>query len=976
MKVEVLENIEIDSVSIGKSTQANISASNIMFAISAVSKNLYSDLIGSIIRELTSNALDANRLDNVNNPILISLYCDVDSEITFSVKDDGIGMSPAFIENHYMSYFDSTKRLSQNFIGGWGIGSKSPLGYVDFFYIETKYSGTKYTYILNKTPTLPEISLLTEVPTSERNGTKIYFSIKHDDLSSFVTKICQQLYLFKNIYFNFQIDPKILENSTSYLNFLYINKFQELDGKVDKFNNRLVYEHDLFYYVPDNENSLRISLDCVSYKLDHSLIEPKFNEYIKENNIDDYYWYNKDFLSGVHLKFNIGDINVTLNRENIEYTELSINNIIKKYIEIFDLVSNNIIKYYEYIDDIGEYRYCIDNYESSLRILLNFNNEKNNNNTNNNNYIIVKVKYSDSYLKTLFARKFTNYCEPFDTIEYVNIRNRIIKEANEDFKVCSQEFIETRDDNYLNDIFISYLKSIRYAEKIFYLLNYSKFYYISQLKFSKTFIELFKRIDIKLPFGKMGHDDYKRYYKIYDDYNVDDNIVDSNKISFIKSKLNIVDIKDWKFVTDNIISNIIISYQRSILTNGYEYYISKLHRYPGYSTYNIIKKYLNLSCIRDAIRLYKDIYYEIIKLGTVLDTPIEYIQQEIDNFIQTKKQSLVAAQEKRKKTIKEKEKNNIQFSLKFFKDRDYSSIFSSTLEDSYRLLNYDDINRHDFIIVVDDKKNDIYSMYRKKYNFIRNFGKYRNLIYKSYSVENNELLKGTKNFLLYIISSKNKNQKNNFYKLFRSKIITPDDLFLKENIHSLDLFYDYLQKSVFYKLFKVHNNNIYKTGKFLDVGYRSFFSILFINEIHTLKVIFESTVYIEYYNLLVEFLFYFDYRSWDINIDTYTDPNLLISNSIDIKENPFYGRNLSEDYFDFFEKLDDDIKFDLILSSIEKYKHILELVDRFIKIDWKIITKYVDESYPVELRELILSKYIKLKPLNKIHSLKFTKNET
>ncbi len=120
MKVEILENIEIDSIGVGKATQANISASNMMFAISAVSKNLYSDLIGSIIRELTSNALDANRLDNVNNPILISLYCDIDSEITFSVKDDGIGMSPQFIEKHYMSYFDSTKRLSQDFIGGWG----------------------------------------------------------------------------------------------------------------------------------------------------------------------------------------------------------------------------------------------------------------------------------------------------------------------------------------------------------------------------------------------------------------------------------------------------------------------------------------------------------------------------------------------------------------------------------------------------------------------------------------------------------------------------------------------------------------------------------------------------------------------------------------------------------------------------------------------------------------------------------------
>jgi len=972
MKVEILENIEIDSIGVGKATQANISASNMMFAISAVSKNLYSDLIGSIIRELTSNALDANRLDNVNNPILISLYCDIDSEITFSVKDDGIGMSPQFIEKHYMSYFDSTKRLSQDFIGGWGIGSKSPLGYVDFFYIETKYSGTKYTYILNKTPTLPEISLLNEVPTSERNGTKIYFSVKYDDLFSFVVKVSQQLYLFKNIYFNFQINPLVLQNTLSYSNILYASKLQDLATKVDKFNNRLIYEHDLFYHTSNNEDSLRISLDCVSYKLDHSLIEPKFNEYIKKNNIGDYYQYDMNFLSGVHLKFNIGDLNVTLNRENIEYTELSINNIIKKYIQVFDLISNNIIRHYEYIDNIAEYHHCIDNYDSSLGVILNFNNQSNNNNDNKN--IILRVNHSDSYFKILLTRKLINYNEPFNTLEYLNIRNRIIKEVKEDFKVCSPEMIEGSNDDDLINTFISYLKSISSSERIYYLLNYNKFSYLSQSKFSRVFNKLFINIDVRLASGKTSYYDSKRYYKIYDDYNVDDTVFDSNKISNIKLNLNITDNKTWKFITDNIITNIIIDYQRSIL-EGSNNYISRLHKYPGYFVYKTIKRYLNLTYIKDAIRVYKDIYYEIVKLGVVPDVPIEHIQEEIDSFIEKKKQSILAIQEKRKKTISaKKEKTDIEFSLALYNCYDYSSIFSS----SSIVLNHDEINKHDYIIIRDEnKKNNCITDH--KYNFIRTFGKYRDTIYQLQPVEDDQLVKNTNSFLLCDISNYTKIEKNNFYNLFRSKIIKVDDLFLKENIYILDLFYDYLQKAVFYKLFKTHNYNIYKANDFsnydmFDISRSdiTFFDARIIQKIWDFANIFKSTIYVEYYDLLREFLFYFD-----CNTDSHTNHNDHIElDPIKIKENPFINRYKFEDYFSFFEELDASIKFDLVLSSIEKYKYILELVNRFIKVNWGIIRECTNTNQPLDLRELILSKYIKLKPLNKIHSLKFVENET
>ena len=133
-----------------------------------------------------------------------------------------------------------------------------------------------------------------------------------------------------------------------------------------------------------------------------------------------------------------------MNRENIEYTELSINNIIKKYIQVFDLISNNIIRHYEYIDNIAEYHHCIDNYDSSLGVILNFNNQSNNNNDNKN--IILRVKHSDSYFKILLTRKFINYNEPFNTLEYLNIRKeqieRLLEIAYDDTKLETHQAME------------------------------------------------------------------------------------------------------------------------------------------------------------------------------------------------------------------------------------------------------------------------------------------------------------------------------------------------------------------------------------------------------------------------------------------------------------------------------------------------------------------------------------------------------
>lgn len=86
-----------------------------------LSKNLYSDPIGSLIRECASNALDSHRRVDSTNPIIVSFNKDLESEdYLFSVEDFGAGLDAEDVKNIISKYGKSTKRDSENELGMMG----------------------------------------------------------------------------------------------------------------------------------------------------------------------------------------------------------------------------------------------------------------------------------------------------------------------------------------------------------------------------------------------------------------------------------------------------------------------------------------------------------------------------------------------------------------------------------------------------------------------------------------------------------------------------------------------------------------------------------------------------------------------------------------------------------------------------------------------------------------------------------------
>lgn len=157
-------------------------------AFQLLSSGLYTNKIKAVLRELGCNAVDAHTAAGVpEKPIEVKLPNALDRQ--FYVKDYGTGLSDEQVMRLYTTYFDSTKQQSDNFIGGFGVGSKSPFAYTDSFTVESRFEGMKrlYTAYVNEDG-IPTITKMGEEPTDEPNGLTIGFPVKPEDVRNFYSE--------------------------------------------------------------------------------------------------------------------------------------------------------------------------------------------------------------------------------------------------------------------------------------------------------------------------------------------------------------------------------------------------------------------------------------------------------------------------------------------------------------------------------------------------------------------------------------------------------------------------------------------------------------------------------------------------------------------------------------------------------------------------------------------------------------------
>lgn len=278
---EKVEEIEVDDL-IGEDTSEEVSVDkeNMSFFYEMMSKNMYSDPISSIVREVTSNCFDAHKEINSEAAVVVEGRYEEDNYMLCFI-DKGVGISPERWNTTFKKYLSSTKRDSNKFHGAFGLGSKSPFAYVDAYHIITVYDGIQYEYMMYKKENgIPGAELMNQKPTTSINGTTIKFPIEGgrfgDDYWKFQRAIGTQLMYFDNVYVKgFSFD-----------------------------NNYKIFEADTFKYkVGEADSEMHIVLGKVRYPIKWDLVG------LKKINIP------------IGVKFEIGQLMVTPNREDLRYTD-------------------------------------------------------------------------------------------------------------------------------------------------------------------------------------------------------------------------------------------------------------------------------------------------------------------------------------------------------------------------------------------------------------------------------------------------------------------------------------------------------------------------------------------------------------------------------------------------------------------------------------------------------------------------------
>ena len=112
-----------------------------MAAIAGLLQNMYSDTSLAVLREYFCNAMDSHRAAGVTRPVQVTLPADMNPSLL--IQDFGLGLSQQELVTVYSTYGSSTKRHSNEAIGGFGIGSKAAFSMAEQFIVTGVKDGEK-----------------------------------------------------------------------------------------------------------------------------------------------------------------------------------------------------------------------------------------------------------------------------------------------------------------------------------------------------------------------------------------------------------------------------------------------------------------------------------------------------------------------------------------------------------------------------------------------------------------------------------------------------------------------------------------------------------------------------------------------------------------------------------------------------------------------------------------------------------------
>ena len=321
-----------------ESNVVSIDAKNLGLITQMLSTNLYSNPIESFIRETVSNAWDSHVEAGVDEPITIQFYTDSNYSLCCKIEDYGVGLSPERFYNIYRNIGSSTKRDDNTQIGGFGIGRFSALSCSDVVNIDSSYKGIMYKYLMYKDGNNIKIDKLAEVKIDSvhKNGLAVTVRFNKDTDYDDILLSLKKIQYFPKVYLDV-IPMKFNTYGVDYYN--TSRTMEKLIEFQKEFNSLKIYNFTTFKtstisMSAYHSDSVNLLLGNVLYSVDYNRIriDTVSNKRVCDLN---------SISTNIAIKFNIGELEVTPNRESILYSQKNI-----------DLINNRVNKVYKEIDDM------------------------------------------------------------------------------------------------------------------------------------------------------------------------------------------------------------------------------------------------------------------------------------------------------------------------------------------------------------------------------------------------------------------------------------------------------------------------------------------------------------------------------------------------------------------------------------------------------------------------------------------------
>jgi hypothetical protein len=277
--------------------------------IASILRKAYSDPIRAVVREYGTNACEGHILNGkTNKPIQVTLPTGM--KPVFTIRDFGPGLGKVKFQELFCSYGGSDKRTSNAFTGCLGIGCKSYGAYTDAVTVTDFNDGVKRIWNCHIDESeVGKASLLSETKAHDLSGVEISIPVRPNDVSRFRTTAIQ-------VYRVFDVLPDITnltaEEKKDYASLGYRDGI--IKGKNWSFNG-------------EGNSWLQMGLVLYPLKSDFS-----GSEVIKQL-----------INAGVYVRVDLGDVQVAPSREDLQYSQKTIQGLVKHLNPVIDSMGSTLL---------------------------------------------------------------------------------------------------------------------------------------------------------------------------------------------------------------------------------------------------------------------------------------------------------------------------------------------------------------------------------------------------------------------------------------------------------------------------------------------------------------------------------------------------------------------------------------------------------------------------------------------------------